>query len=963
MISAQQKSTLTGSNCIVAFDNLTLQLYATDASPYRIEPVAVGFPRNARQTSALVQAATQAAVSIIPRGAGTGLAGGAIGDGLVIDLARFNRKISDFDRDRRSVRVGAGVVLDQLNDFLRPHGFCFGPDVATSSRATLGGMIANDSSGAYTPYYGTTSAHVNELEIVTADGTIETVGPSSQGMAHQRELIRDVVYFHSLEIGERMAPGLLKRRPGYALDRCARQPNNLAHVICGSEGTLAIVTAAELKVVKIPARRGLGLLFFSSIAEAMQASVELLELKPAAVEHLDRVLLDQTAGRFEYRAARSLLDLDRQPCQSILVVEFFDNIDDKLAMFSRSNWGSRRMIIRSEADAALVWGLRKAGLALLTGCKGDAKPVTCIEDTAVRPKDLPAYYEGLQSIISRLGLRATYYGHAAAGLLHVRPILDMHSAADLKKFRQVAMEVSALVRQFGGSLAGEHGVGIARTEFMAEQVGEPLLEAMREVKAAFDPNNLFNPGKIISDGRFRIDENLRITAGRELKLPFEPELAFAAKDESFIRNLEQCNGCGGCRKETPTMCPTFIATGEEAMSTRGRANIIRAMLEMRGLSEGQDPMRSRELEAVLSSCLGCKACVSECPSNVDLTLLKAELTGARIRRDGLGLRRRVFSAVDFIGRVGCAMPRVANFALGSRLGRFILNRILGLAWQRPLPRFASQRFDEWFCHRPPREGAAPRGRVVLWDDTFVRYHEPHIGSAAVKVLEAAGYAVTLAGGRLCCGRPAFSQGNLQEARRLGRHNIEILSRDTDAAPIIFLEPSCYSMFVQDYRELNIPGADATARRCFLFEQFIEGLLGQVPDALKFTAKHARVVVHAHCHVRGLMEVKGLQRLARRLPQREAKLLDTGCCGMAGAFGMKAEKYSLSLKIAEPIAQKLRAQPYGTVVVASGTSCRQQLAHIAPVRPRHMAEILAEALEAESPGPAVEGGALKPVASS
>jgi Fe-S oxidoreductase len=384
------------------------------------------------------------------------------------------------------------------------------------------------------------------------------------------------------------------------------------------------------------------------------------------------------------------------------------------------------------------------------------------------------------------------------------------------------------------------------------------------------------------------------------------------------------------------------------MSTRGRANIIRAMIEMRGLSEGQDPLRSREMEAVLSSCLGCKACMTECPSNVDLALLKAELVGARTRRDGLSLRQKMFSAVDLVGRVGCAMPRVANFALGSKLGRFVLNRILGLAWERPLPRFASQRFDLWFSRRPPREAAAPRGRVVLWDDTFVRYHEPHIGIAAVKVLEAAGYAVTLPVGRECCGRPAFSQGSLQEARRLGGHNIELLSRDEDAAPIIFLEPSCYSMFVQEYRELNLPGADAMARRCFLFEQFIEGLLGQVPDALRFSPKHTRVVVHAHCHVRGLMDPKALQRLARRLPQRDAKLLDTGCCGMAGAFGMKKEKYSLSLKVAEPIARKLRAQPYGAVVVASGTSCRQQLAHVATVRPRHMAEVLAEALEEESP---------------
>jgi FAD/FMN-containing dehydrogenase/Fe-S oxidoreductase len=941
MTSAQQQATLTGTNCEVAFDNLTRQLYATDASIYQIEPVAVGFPRNAKQASALIQAAEQAGMSVIPRGAGTGLVGGAIGEGLVIDFARYNRHISDLDLEGCTVRVGPGVILDQLNRFLHPHGFRFGPDVATSARASLGGMIASNSSGSHAPFYGTTADHVCELEIVLADGRVVEVGPEHATLHKQRELVGDLVYFHSMEIEERMPAGLIKRRPGYALDRCARDPGNLNHLLCGSEGTLAAIISAVVRIVPLPKETGLGLIFFASVAEAMQATVELLDLKPVAIEHLDRVLLDQTKGQLEFKAARDLLELDFKPCQAILAVEFFDNAADGLAALAKRNLGLRHLVLTKPAEANLVWTLRKAGLSLMTGRKGDAKPVTGIEDAAVRPEQLPDYVAGLQSLMAPLGLGASYYGHAAAGLLHVRPILDLHSAEDVKKFRQLAAEVSALVRQFKGSLAGEHGVGIARTEFMAEQLGEGLLGVMHEIKAAFDPHNLFNPGKIIPDGRFAIDTNLRLTPGRELKLPFTPVLAFAAKDGSFIRNLEQCNGCGGCRKEKPTMCPTFIATGEEIMSTRGRANAIRAVLELRGL-ETPDPLRSAELEAALSNCLSCKACTKECPSNVNLALLKAELLHARIQRDGLNWQEWLFSSLDRMGRIGCSMPHLANTALDSFMVRSLAAKVFGLAWQRPLPHFARQRFDHWFAKRPAPP-AASRGRVVLWDDTFVRYHEPHVGVAAVNVLEAAGFEVTLPSGRKCCGRPAFSVGNLDESSRLGQHNLGLLAEDVDKAPILFLEPSCYSMFVEDYRELGLKGTDEVAKRCFLFEQFIEGLLDHEPAALKFKSKAGNVIIHAHCHLKTLLDPGFLRRLAERLPERHVTLLESGCCGMAGAFGALASKYELSLKVAEPLVQTVRAQPFGTVVVASGTSCRHQISHLAPVRPRHMAEVLAEAL--------------------
>jgi Fe-S oxidoreductase len=672
----------------------------------------------------------------------------------------------------------------------------------------------------------------------------------------------------------------------------------------------------------------------------MQAANELLDLNPAAIEHIDRPLFEQTRGQREFQAARDLLELDAKPCEAILIVEFFEGARGQLAALAKRKLGLRKRILQTEAEANLVWSLRKAGLSLLTSCKGDAKPVAFVEDAAVRPNDLPAYIGELQKLMSRLGLQASYYGHAAAGLLHVRPVLDLHRAEDLKKYREIADEVAALVAQFKGTLSGEHGVGMARTEYLKQQVGEEMYSLMRQIKKCFDPNNLFNPGKIISDGRYKIDKHLRMGAAYSLKLPFEPALAFVARDCSFTANLEQCNGCGGCLKQTPTMCPTFLVTGEEIMSTRGRANAIRAALELRGIQG--DALRSAELDAALSNCLSCRACTTECPSNVNMALLKAELLHARIRRDGLNLRERLLSSVDRLGRLGCAMPRTANALLDSSSFRQMARRVLGFTTQRPLPHFTTERFDHWFEKREP--SIRPwRGRVILWDDTFVRYYEPHIGMAAVKLLETCGFEVLLPAQRQCCGRPAFSQGNLDEAARLGRHNLALFNRENDHPPIIFLEPSCYSMFAEDYLELKLPDAEHVAARCVLFGEFFEDFLAREPLALRFNAKPERLIVHMHCHAKSLVSPAAMRRLLERLPERTVTLLDTGCCGMAGAFGMLESKYELSVKVAEPLIHAVRNQPYGTTVVASGSSCRQQIQHLAPVRLRHMVEVLAEAL--------------------
>jgi FAD/FMN-containing dehydrogenase/Fe-S oxidoreductase len=935
---------LAETGCEVRFDNLARQMYATDASIYEIQPAGVAFPRNAREASNVIRAVVEAGISITPRGAGTSLSGGAIGDGVIVDFSRHNRGISNLNIEKGTVTVGPGVVLDQLNAFLRPHGFCFGPDVATSSRATLGGMIANNSSGARVPVYGTTADHTVSLEIVLSDGRVERIGKEYESLGVERNSIEKLIQSCQTAIAERMPSGLLKRWPGYGVERFLRRRKDLTEILAGSEGTLAAICSAEVKISPLPREKGLGVIFFASIGEAMQATVELLDLRPAAIEHIDRPLLDQTKGQLLFQPARDLLELDTSPCEALLLVEFQDeNVSDRLAALESRKLGLRRKILRTAQEMNLVWAVRKAGLLLLTGCVGPAKPVAFIEDAAVRPEQLPDYVAGLQSIMKSLGLEASYYGHAATGLLHVRPVIDLHDPGDLRKFRKVADETSALVRQFKGSLSAEHGVGIARTEYMEEQLGADLFGLMKAIKNTFDPKGAFNPGKILADGRHRIDTHLRDTFSRPIELPFEPRLTFAFKDRSFIGNLEQCNGCGGCRKDTPMMCPTFVATGDEVMSTRGRANIIRAALQMR--VQGGDPLRSDELEIALSNCLSCKGCTPECPSNVNLALLKAELTHARHRRDGLPLRERMLSNVDVLAKLGCAVPAIANTVLEMGPLRLLLDRVAGLSAKRTLPRYARERFDRWFATRNAQTNGAAKGEVILWDDTFVRYHEPHIGKAALKVLEAIGYRVRLLTQRECCGRPAFSQGNLDHAAKAGQRNLDLLRATDKSTPILFLEPSCYSMFAEDYRELGLRGAEEIKERAVLFESFLDKALEKDASAFSLATRGIpiNVAIHAHCHAKSLMHPGFMSALVERLPNRKAVMLDTGCCGMAGAFGMLSSKYELSVKVAQPLVDQIDACGPDTVVVASGTSCRHQISDLTNIEPKHMAEVFADAL--------------------
>ena len=821
----------------------------------------------------------------------------------------------------------------------------FWPDVATSSRATFGGMISNNSSGARAPVYGTTVDRVVSLDVVLPDGTTATIGMDHPALEEKRAFVDALVQRHAEAIREHCPPGLFKRWPGYGLDRYARSGGDLTRLVGGSEGTLAAIVGAELALDPLPRQTGLGLIFFGTVQEAMQATVELKDLEPAAIEHVDRLLFDQTTGQRAFRATRELLRLDDDPAESILLVEFYEGAEDRLAELTKRGLGLRTYICKDAKEAEKVWAMRKAGLSLLTGRKGAAKPVTGLEDVAVQPERLPAYVEGVRALLEPLGLQSSFYGHCASGLVHIRPIIDLHNGEDIAKFRNLADGVSALVREFKGSLCAEHGVGIARAEFLEEHIGAELLGAMREVKALFDPAGLMNPGKVLPDGRFHIDTHLRWGAGHAIPLPFEPRLAFARKDESFIGNLEQCNGCGQCLKDIPSMCPTYLATGDEIMSTRGRANTIRAALEGR-IDEPGGPLSGPALYEALSNCLSCKACKTECPSNVDLALLKAELVHARQRRDGVGLCERLVSRFDLLGKLGCLTPGIANATLNLRPVRLAMEKFVGIASDRPLPSYTRERFDRWFTRRGNGRRAT-RGRIILWDDCSVRYHEPAIGKSAVAVLEAAGYEVVLPKGHACCGRPAFSVGRLDVAARFGARNVALLTNDGADTPIVFLEPSCYSMFSEDYRELGVPGAEDVAGRCVLFEQFVHNLLEQAPHAIALAPMAASVAIHGHCHAKALTDVDVMPELAGRIPESRVKLLDTGCCGMAGSFGALRDKYELSVRVAQPMVDLINDLEPGTKVVASGTSCRQQIKHLTRAEPVHMAELLAAALVSES----------------
>jgi FAD/FMN-containing dehydrogenase/Fe-S oxidoreductase len=958
----------------VRFDRVTRRLYSTDASIYQIEPVGVVIPHTTDALLAAVQIALEMHVPIVPRGGGTSLSGQSIGPGIVLDCSKYLNNIIDIDPYLRIARVQPGVILDQLNRALDPHGLMFGPDVATASRANLGGMIGNNSAGSHSIVHGKTIDHVRRLRAILSDGKAHELGPTDWrrqdnrtflGGLHQR--VRQIVTDNADEIRRRF-PRILRRVSGYNLDALVGQNSDpvngtprsdicdrstgLHQLLIGSEGTLGVVLEAELNLVPKPKVVGLLIPQFASLAAAVDAVGVCLEMKPSAVELMDHMLIELARNNLSLRDAAS--SLTGAP-EALLMVEFsgddFSHVTDRIKRLQTKLQrmpGVIAMLPAIEANQRqTLWNLRNAAVPLLLSVPGDRKPVAFIEDTAVAPEHLPDYVARFRAILKKHGTDGTFYGHASVGCLHIRPVLNLKDPHDLTRMRQITEDITDLILEFGGSLSGEHGDGLARSEWNHKMFGDVLYRAFCQIKEAFDPHHLFNPGKIVNAPP--MTENLRFGPNYHAT---EPATQFDyANQEGFARAIEMCNGSGVCRKmQGGTMCPSFRATRDENDNTRGRANILRlALVSEEPLKE----LAGDDVNAVLELCLMCKACKSECPSNVDLAKLKAEVLSLRYQDRPRPMLHRMLSAMHRLNRWGSLAAPLANLVQSNRLVRWWMNHFVGIDQRRRLPTLFFNNFRRWFARRRVNWKTAlnPRlGNVLLLDDCFTTYNEPAIGQAAVKLLDAAGYGVELAD-ITCCGRTLISKGYLAEARELIHEQApRLAARVADGKPILGLEPSCLLTLVDEWPEL-VPGQATAliARSAKLADSWLAEKIRANECSLKLGTEYASgvstkptAVVHGHCHQKALVGAKGTLALLKLLPGLDVRVLDTGCCGMAGSFGY--EHYDLSVQIANLDLLPALANAPDAIVVAPGTSCRHQIHDLTERHALHPLELLAAALE-------------------
>ena len=939
----------------VRFDAYSRALYNTDASLYQMEPIGVVAPLDAEDVAATVRLAHYAGTPVLPRGGGTSLAGQTVNHAVVLDTSKYMRELWEVNAEEEWAWVGPGLVLDELNHLVAPHGLKFAPDPSTVNRATVGGAIGNNSCGARSIRYGKTLDHVLELEVVLSDGTRTMLGPADP----ERPDVRvgasgldiaihrgapEIAAAHREEIARRF-PRIERRVSGYNLDELLNEPLDLSRVIVGSEGTLAVVTAAKVRLVPQPKAAALAVLHFSSVVEAMEATVALLEADVSAVELVDKNILDAARGHLEL--ARRMGFVEGDPAAVLLVEATGDSPEEARAALTRARElvkrrGGGGAVVTVEAGAAQadVWAVRRSGLGLLRGVRGDAKPLPFVEDTAVSPEKLPEYVRRFEEIVQANGTTAAYYGHAAAGCLHIRPLVNVKEAAGVERMVRIAEEVADLVLEFGGALSGEHGDGIVRGGFTEKMFGPELYQAFRDLKRLFDPRGILNPGKIVDSPP--MTENLRIgPAYRPLEV--ETTLDFS-REQGFAAAVEQCNGQGACRKtQGGAMCPSYMATREEEHSTRGRANALRAVLS--GVLPASE-FTSRRMHDVLDLCLECKACKAECPSGVDMAKIKYEFLGHYYRNRRPPLRARLFANVARLNRIGCRLAPLSNWAMASPPARWVLSR-LGVHPKRRLPAFARKTFSSWFKKHTPHDRAGTRGMVLLFHDTYTEGNYPGVGAAATRLLEQAGFKVTLAP-RWCCGRPMVSKGLLEQAREHARHNVELLhSFVAVGTPIVGIEPSCLLTLRDEYPDL-LPGnqeAQAVAANSFLLDEFLSKTVEEGNLDLELQPRPGRVLLHGHCHQKAMTGLGPALRLLRQVPEAEVEALDAGCCGMAGAFGFEREHYEVSMQIGErALFPAVRRSPDATVVV-TGVSCRQQVEHGTGVRPLHLAEFLASALPA------------------
>ncbi|MEV5981857.1 FAD-linked oxidase C-terminal domain-containing protein [Streptomyces sp. NPDC052114] len=946
----------------VRFDDYTRHLFARDASMYAITPLGVVFPRHADDVAAAVAAAAAHRVPVVPRGAGTSLAGQTVGPGLVLDLSRHMNRVVELDPSSGTALVEAGVVQDQLNRAAGPWGLMFGPDTSTSNRATIGGMIGNNSAGSGSVRYGMTIDHVRELDVVLSDATRTRLGPVDETeRAHRarrttlegalyREL-PEIVTANAAAIGEGF-PAHWRRACGYRLDRLAREDTafDLAKFVVGSEGTLAVATTALVDLVRKPSRTVIAVGHFTSVAHAIAATEDALACDPSAVELMDRTILDLSRRKIEYAA---LGDLLTGSPEALLFVSFTGDEEAELvdrmrrltALWSRHGHGYHTLQAVTPAQQASLLKVRKAGLGLLMAAsEGTRRPLAFVEDTAVDPVHLADYTRRFKDVLDRHGMTAGFYGHCSVGCLHIRPYLDLADPADIGRMRAVAEEIKDLVAEYGGVNSSEHGDGLARSEFNREIFGEKLYEAMRRVKRLFDPHGVLNPGKIV-DAQPMTD-NLRDAALPPAE-PLRTRLSFEVVGGGGMRAAaDRCMNIGLCRKTgSGAMCPSYMATRKEEDSTRGRAGAL-----VKALSE-PDPraaLGDERLHEILDLCLMCKACKSECPLGVDMATLKSEALSHHHDLHGTPLRTRLFGAIRTLNRLGSATAPLSN--LPGRIGplRRLMERLLGITARRPLPVFVRQNLLRWSRRRAPSPYPPTQGTVTFLADSFTTFTEPGIGRAAVELLERAGWRVRLESGG-CCGRSSLSKGLVDDAKDKARSLAHALHGSTDpGSPIVGCEPSCLMTLRDEHRAL-LPD-DAAVRDVAGRVRQVEELLVEAVDAGRLRLREdswlagRKLLYHGHCHQKAEVGTAATVALLDRIPGASVVELDAGCCGMAGSFGFESEHYETSMTVGEDrLFPAIKEEPADTVVVATGVSCRQQIFHGTAREAWHPVELLREAV--------------------
>ena len=924
----------------VRTDEASRALWSTDASIYLRKPVGVVVARSEGDVKRALGAATDLGLSITPRGTGTSLAGQATAPGVSLDVSEM-RSAVEIDLEGRRCAVEPGLVQGELNAMVEPHGLVFGADTSTSDVATLGGMVGNNSAGMRSLVFGTTADQVLSLRCVLAGGETVELAPLGRDEARRRARHADAtarLLRGAMEIGDRYGdeirrrfPKMIRRVSGYGLDALVDPETlDLTRIVCGSEGTLAVVTRADFRLHPLPEARALASFQFGSLAAAARATVELLEEKPSALELLDDVAIGRARQNPAYRDSARFV---RGDPKAVLLVEWSgarEHLDErfsKLDDLADRVGASVAVPLRSAAEMALTVKLRKSTLPLLLGTTDKEKPVAFVEDAAVPPERLEEFTRRFEEIVDESGTWACFYGHASVGCLHVRPALDTSDPEGVTRMRRIAEEVADLVVECGGSISGEHGDGLSRSEFLEKMYGPEILRAFREVKRLFDPKGMLNPGVILDPEP--MDHQLRIGPGRK-RLPLETNLSFAPQG-GFAKAVELCNGSGLCRKRTGgTMCPSYMVTLDEEDTTRARANMLRSVIE--GTLPPEE-LTGRRMKEVMDLCVGCKACKTECPSAVDVASMKTEVLSQMGNEYGFSLRQRAAGHIRRQLALASLVPSLYNAAAGTRLARRAA-ALAGIDPRRSLPRVAKETFSKRFPRLP--QGKGPR-EVALFNDTWNEYQRPEVGEGAVRLFAAAGARVHLPE-VVCCGRPMLSEGLVDAARENARRNLDLLTPLVErGVPLVGLEPSCILTMRDDYKRLlpddgRVEKLEAATR---LFEEALLELDAELP-----LREGSAVLLHGHCHQKALVGTGPTERTLALAPGTSVETVDSGCCGMAGLFGYEKGHYEVSMKMGERRLFPAVRDAGGRVVVAPGTSCREQILDGTGRHALHPAEYLA-----------------------